>query len=65
MDNRQKLAIAHVLHSQAILADAPASVLRAMSEWIQELTKAGRGNVEDVAVADACSVSMVSKKTDA
>jgi hypothetical protein len=36
-----------------------------MSEWIQELTKAGRGNVEDVAVADACSVSMVSKKTDA
>jgi hypothetical protein len=65
MDNRQKLATAHVLHSQAILADAPASVLRAMSEWIQELTKAGRGNVEDVAVADACSVSMVSKKTDA
>ncbi len=62
MDNKQRLVIAHVLHSRAMLVQAPVFVLRALSEWIGQLEKGTEGNVEQVSVADSVSVELIDKK---
>ncbi len=59
IDDKQRLVIAHVLHSRAMMTQAPISVMRALSEWISQLEGGAKGNTEHIGVSDSVEVSLV------
>jgi len=51
MTKQERLAIAHIIHSRAVMCMAPDYLTRAIGQWITELEKGASGNADSLTVA--------------